>query len=105
MYAVMTWLELEKWPLIFPEVAIPRGLLRGRVDVAAASKGFRHSAAVEVKAIYVQDSPEDQLSKVLEARIGRERAPVVNLQGPSGWTDPQELADCPAFRFRSSRCW
>jgi hypothetical protein len=61
MYAVMTWLESDKWPIIFPEVTIPRGLIRGRVDVAAASKAFRQSAAVEVKAVYVQDNPEGQL--------------------------------------------
>jgi hypothetical protein len=61
MYAVITWLESQQWPFITWEVTIPRGLIRGRVDVAAASKGFRQSVAVEVKAAYVPENPEGQL--------------------------------------------
>jgi hypothetical protein len=61
VYSVIEWLDASGWPLVFPEVSVPRGLIRGRVDVAAASKGFRKSVAVEVKAIYRPGDPEGQL--------------------------------------------
>jgi len=61
VYSVIEWLDASGWPLVFPEVSVPRGLIRGRVDVAAASKGFRKSVAVEVKAVYRPGDPEDQL--------------------------------------------
>ncbi|MCI4336294.1 MAG: hypothetical protein L3K17_03740 [Thermoplasmata archaeon] len=60
-HAVIEWLDSTGWPLIFPEVSIPRGLIRGRVDVAAASKGFRDSVAIEVKAVHRDGDAEDQL--------------------------------------------
>jgi hypothetical protein len=61
VYSVFEWLDASGWPLVFPEVSVPRGLIRGRVDVAAASKGFRKSVAVEVKAVYRPGDPEGQL--------------------------------------------
>jgi hypothetical protein len=60
-WAVIEWLEARGWPIIFTEVQIPRGLVRGRVDVAAASRGFRTSVVVEVKAVYRPGDPEGQL--------------------------------------------
>jgi hypothetical protein len=83
----MTWLESQKWPLIFYEVTIPRGLIRGRVDVAAASKGFRQSVAVEVKAAYVPEDPEGQLFDAQRA------AEYVYIAAPP---DVLNLIDIPA---------
>ena len=60
-YAVIEWLDQDGWPLIFPEVTLPRGLVRGRVDVAAVSKQFKRTVAVEVKALYHQDDTENQI--------------------------------------------
>ncbi len=60
-WAVIEWLEARGWLLVFTEVQLPRGLVSGRVDVAAASRGFRTSTAVEVKAVYRSGDPEGQL--------------------------------------------
>jgi hypothetical protein len=85
MYAVMGWLEREEWPQIFFEVSIPRGLIRGRVDVAAASKGFRTSVAIEVKAAYVPDDPEGQLFDA------RRAAELVYLAAPRSVISQTEI--------------
>lgn len=69
-WAVIEWLQARGWPLVFPEVQIPRGLIRGRVDVAAASTGFRTSVAVEVKAAY---RPGDAEGQLFDARRVAER--------------------------------
>ncbi len=60
-YAVFEGLSSRDWPLVFLEVMVPGGLSGGRVDVAAASKGFHVSAAVEVKSSDRAGSAEDQL--------------------------------------------
>lgn len=77
VYAVIEWLDASGWPLVFPEVSVPRGLIRGRVDVAAVSKNFRNSVAVEVKAVYRPDDAEYQLFD------GQRAAEMVYLAAPS----------------------
>jgi hypothetical protein len=77
VYAVIEWLDAAGWPLVFPEVTLPRGLIRGRVDVAAASRGFRDSVAVEVKAVHREGDAESQL---FDAQRAAER---VYFAGPA----------------------
>lgn len=84
-WAVLEWLQGRGWPLIFTEIQIPRGFVRGRVDVAAASRGFRTSVVVEVKAVYVSGDPEGQVFDAVRA------AEHVYLAAPREVVDAMEI--------------